>query len=60
MLYSSGTTGRPKGIKYNLPRTPAGEMPANLVMLTALFGFTETPCTSRPRRCTTRRRCSIA
>ena len=40
MLYSSGTTGRPKGIKYNLPRTPAGEMPANLVMLTALFGFT--------------------
>jgi long-chain acyl-CoA synthetase len=36
MLYSSGTTGRPKGIRYALERTPVGN-PA-----TALGGFAST------------------
>ena len=39
MLYSSGTTGRPKGIRYNLKKEPMGQMPANLLLMTALFGF---------------------
>jgi fatty-acyl-CoA synthase len=39
MLYSSGTTGRPKGIRPDLPGTPLGT--TNLVadLLAALFGF---------------------
>jgi acyl-CoA synthetase (AMP-forming)/AMP-acid ligase II len=41
MLYSSGTTGRPKGIKYQLERQPMGKMPANLLLMTAMFGFGE-------------------
>ncbi len=39
MLYSSGTTGRPKGIKYTLSEVPMGKMPANLALMTAMFGF---------------------
>jgi acyl-CoA synthetase (AMP-forming)/AMP-acid ligase II len=39
MLYSSGTTGRPKGIHYHLSKEPLGQMPANLMLMTALFGF---------------------
>jgi acyl-CoA synthetase (AMP-forming)/AMP-acid ligase II len=39
MLYSSGTTGRPKGIKYHIAKTPIGEMPVNMVLLTAVFGM---------------------
>lgn len=41
MLYSSGTTGRPKGILYELKHEPMGKMPANLVMMTGLFGFNQ-------------------
>jgi len=41
MLYSSGTTGRPKGIRYNIERTPVGDMPGQMMMLTALFGMDE-------------------
>lgn len=41
MLYSSGTTGRPKGIKYALPREPMGKMPGNLLLMTAMFGFNQ-------------------
>jgi acyl-CoA synthetase (AMP-forming)/AMP-acid ligase II len=38
MLYSSGTTGRPKGVKVPLPNKPLGS-PDNLFMLVAgLFG----------------------
>ena len=40
MLYSSGTTGRPKGIKYHIAREPVGSMPSNMGMLTAVFGMT--------------------
>jgi acyl-CoA synthetase (AMP-forming)/AMP-acid ligase II len=40
MLYSSGTTGRPKGIRYLLQREPVGEsMPAQMLLLTAVFGM---------------------
>jgi long-chain acyl-CoA synthetase len=39
MLYSSGTTGRPKGIKYKLEREPIGTTPTQLLMLTHMFGF---------------------
>ena len=39
MLYSSGTTGRPKGIKYHITKTPMGDMPASLLLMTAMFGF---------------------
>jgi acyl-CoA synthetase (AMP-forming)/AMP-acid ligase II len=41
MLYSSGTTGRPKGIKYRIAREPVGAMPANMGMLTTMFGMDE-------------------
>jgi acyl-CoA synthetase (AMP-forming)/AMP-acid ligase II len=41
MLYSSGTTGRPKGIRYLLPREPVGSAPAQMVLLTAVFGMDE-------------------
>src|SRR5689334_24418851 len=37
MLYSSGTTGRPKGIKYLLSREPVGSLPGQMVLLTAVF-----------------------
>jgi len=40
MLYSSGTTGRPKGIRYPLPDHPAAEGDAALLPSSrALFGF---------------------
>lgn len=41
MLYSSGTTGKPKGVKYQLERQPAGTPPGQLMLLTAVFGMTE-------------------
>jgi long-chain acyl-CoA synthetase len=40
MLYSSGTTGKPKGVRFGLPAEPYGENVSPLVMLgQALFGF---------------------
>lgn len=41
MLYSSGTTGRPKGIKFDLQRVPLGKMPGNLAMMTGMFGMSD-------------------
>jgi long-chain acyl-CoA synthetase len=41
MLYSSGTTGRPKGIRYLLNREPVGSLPGQMVLLTAVFKMTE-------------------
>ncbi|HTO68317.1 MAG TPA: AMP-binding protein [Myxococcota bacterium] len=43
MLYSSGTTGKPKGVRRALPRVPAGHpsVLAGVVGLTALFGIGE-------------------
>jgi long-chain acyl-CoA synthetase len=38
MLYSSGTTGRPKGIKYPLERKPVGNPVASLGGFGALYG----------------------
>ena len=41
MLYSSGTTGRPKGIKFPLPEDPAIDQTNSLVQLAQMaFGFT--------------------
>lgn len=41
MLYSSGTTGRPKGVKTPLPAGPFGEDTGVTLLAKALFGFTE-------------------
>ena len=41
MLYSSGTTGRPKGVRFPLPDGPLGEAPSSLVQLArGLYGVT--------------------
>jgi len=39
MLYSSGTTGRPKGVKVPLPGQPAGTPPPWLELLTHLYAM---------------------
>jgi acyl-CoA synthetase (AMP-forming)/AMP-acid ligase II len=38
MLYSSGTTGRPKGVRFRLTGQPAGTPPALLQLMTYLYG----------------------
>jgi long-chain acyl-CoA synthetase len=40
MLYSSGTTGRPKGVQLPLPGEPLGTSDSVHVLLSALFGAT--------------------
>ena len=43
MLYSSGTTGRPKGVKQDIPLLPLDEAPYAVgSLLTLLFGASET------------------
>lgn len=39
MLYSSGTTGRPKGVKWALPERPAGGRTMLVELLARLFGY---------------------
>lgn len=41
MLYSSGTTGRPKGVKVQLDDLPYGELAPSTLGLILLFGFHE-------------------
>jgi long-chain acyl-CoA synthetase len=41
MLYSSGTTGRPKGVRYKIPRQRIGDLPAEMGMMTAVWGMDE-------------------
>src|SRR3954469_31123 len=41
MLYSSGTTGRPKGVKYKIQRKRISEMPPEMGMMTAVWGMDE-------------------
>jgi acyl-CoA synthetase (AMP-forming)/AMP-acid ligase II len=38
MLYSSGTTGRPKGVKHPLPEGPIGSPPALVAGIMAMYG----------------------
>jgi long-chain acyl-CoA synthetase len=40
-LYSSGTTGRPKAIKTELPLTPIGTPPPLVGLIVRLYGFDE-------------------
>jgi long-chain acyl-CoA synthetase len=39
MLYSSGTTGRPKGVKWPMPQAPAGARTMLVNLLAPLFGY---------------------
>jgi acyl-CoA synthetase (AMP-forming)/AMP-acid ligase II len=39
MLYSSGTTGRPKGVKWPMPQTPAGARTMLVELLAPLFAY---------------------
>ena len=41
MLYSSGTTGRPKGVKQKLSLAPMGSPVALVSLMQALYGFDE-------------------
>ena len=41
MLYSSGTTGRPKGVKVNWEELPYGELPDAAMLLIGLYGLNE-------------------
>jgi long-chain acyl-CoA synthetase len=41
MLYSSGTTGRPKGVKTPLPLNALDQVPALYHLLSGLYGFSE-------------------
>jgi long-chain acyl-CoA synthetase len=41
MLYSSGTTGRPKGVRYKIPRQRIGDLPAEMGMMTTIWRMDE-------------------
>ena len=44
MLYSSGTTGKPKGVKWPLPVTPAGQRTMLVDLLGSLFDYGGPDC----------------
>lgn len=56
-LYSSGTTGRPKAIKTELPLNPIGTPPAIVPLFERLYGFGQDTVYLSRRRSITRRRC---
>jgi hypothetical protein len=58
MLYSSGTTGRPKGVRKPLPGTIRRRRPSRWRRASPCTAPAPVPCTSRRRRCTTPRRSS--
>ena len=61
MFYSSGTTGRPKGVRKPLTLEPAWDGARATSRPTATCtGSTPTRCGSRPARCTTRVRSTAA
>jgi long-chain acyl-CoA synthetase len=39
MIYSSGTTGQPKGVRHPLPETPYGQPSQNLTLMTNWYGI---------------------
>src|SRR6185436_1688955 len=41
MLYSSGTTGRPKGVRYKIARQRVGAQPLEMGMMTTVWGMDE-------------------
>ena len=41
MLYSSGTTGRPKGVRYKIARQVVGAQPLEMGMMTTVWGMDE-------------------
>jgi acyl-CoA synthetase (AMP-forming)/AMP-acid ligase II len=41
MLYSSGTTGRPKGVRYKIPRQVVGAQPLEMGMMTTVWRMDE-------------------
>jgi acyl-CoA synthetase (AMP-forming)/AMP-acid ligase II len=41
MLYSSGTTGRPKGVRYKIPRQRIGDLPPEMGMMTTIWRMDE-------------------
>ena len=53
MLYSSGTTGHPKGIRRPLTGLPFGSDVVLSGMLGGIMGFGPGTCTSARHRCTT-------
>ena len=60
MLYSSGTTGRPKGVKSALPEGEFAQMSAVGVLGAALFGVGEDSVYLSRRPSTTPPRCGSA
>ncbi len=41
MVYSSGTTGRPKGVKLKFEPTPYGDVPEEAMMIISLYGLND-------------------
>ena len=53
MLYSSGTTGHPKGVRRPLSGEPFGTYATLVPMLERIMDFEEGDVYLDPRRCTT-------